>query len=71
MGTIQDGEAAYLKAIDPGPLPEVIRQHLNWIAWYVECADETNWRDMLDRIAHQIGVAQDDAVKSIKRGARP
>lgn len=43
-------------------MPEEIKQHLNWIGSYVACATDGNWRDILDRIEHQIRQAQADAI---------
>jgi hypothetical protein len=42
-------------------MPDVIERHLEWIKLYVESARLGNWRDMLDRIEHQIECAQEDA----------
>lgn len=42
-------------------MPQVIREHLNWIAGYCECANERNWRDMLHMIEEQIRRAKRDA----------
>lgn len=44
-------------------MPDVIKQHLEWIKFYVESARPGNWRDMLGRIEHQIACAQQDADK--------
>lgn len=46
-------------------MPDVIKQHLEWIRLYVESARPGNWRDMLDRIEHQIERAQEDAEKLV------
>jgi hypothetical protein len=46
-------------------MPDVIGQHLEWIKLYVESARPGNWRDMLDRIEHQIECAQEDAEKLV------
>jgi hypothetical protein len=46
-------------------MPDVIEQHLEWIKLYVESARPGNWRDMLDRIEHQIECAQEDAEKLV------
>lgn len=43
-------------------MPEIIDQHIKWIASYCEIANETNWRDILDRIQSQVRMAQQDAV---------
>ena len=45
-------------------MPETIKQHLGWIAGYCECVNDDNWRDILDRIQHQIEKAQRDAKKT-------
>lgn len=42
-------------------MPEIIEQHLKWIASYCEVATEANWRDILDRIQQQARMAQQDA----------
>ena len=42
-------------------MPDVIKQHLNWIASYCECATDANWRDILDKIEWQTKRALEDA----------
>lgn len=42
-------------------MPQVIKEHLSWITGYCACATDDNWRDILDRIQHQIEQAQRDA----------
>lgn len=51
-----------------GVMPEVIKQHLGWIAGYCACATDGNWRDILDRIEHQIQRAQEDAERNVLTG---
>lgn len=45
-------------------MPEAVRQHLVWITQYCAVASDANWRDMLSRIEHQIGLAKRDANNS-------